>query len=138
MARSHLIKGSIARATYGALSLLAPAVLFGSVPGMSIEQVDDDARYFNRLFGGRDLLVAIGTLGALRTPEAQRRALLANVFCEATDSVSLVEEVRARGKLDRSTGIGLLFNVFGYMTWFRAAAALIAGRRATADAASDE
>jgi hypothetical protein len=120
MARTHLIQGSLVRAAYGILALVAPKLLFATVPGT---KVDDDARYFNRLLGGRDLLVALGTIAAVRTG-SEATALKANVFCEVTDSVSLVEEVRGRGKLDRMTVIGLLFNVGGYAIWLRAARAL--------------
>jgi hypothetical protein len=123
MARTFLIQGSIVRALYGLVALLAPKVLVASVPGMSEEDLDDDARYFNRLFGGRDLLVALATVAAVRAG-SEAPALKANLFCELTDSVSLVEEVRGRGKLDRTTIIGALFNVFGYLTWVRAARAL--------------
>jgi hypothetical protein len=41
-----------------------------------------------------------------------------------TDSISLAEELRTRGKPDRITIIGALFNVAGYSTWLRAARAL--------------
>jgi hypothetical protein len=51
----------------------------------------------------------------------------ANIACEVTDTIALVAEIRTRGGLDRSTGIGLAFNVVGYATWLRAAFALGAG-----------
>jgi hypothetical protein len=115
-----LIQGSIVRALYGLLALFAPELLVKAIPGVELEE---DARYLNRLFGGRDLLVTIGTVSAVRSG-AHSSAVMANVFCEITDSVSLAEEVRVRGKLDPVTIVGLLFNVFGYATWLRAARAL--------------
>lgn len=121
MAGRILIQGSIVRGLYGVLALLAPDVLT-ALPGAA--DIEDDARYFNRLFGGRDLLVAVATVLAVRKGQAGREVLAANVFCELTDSVSLVEELRARGKPDPVTIIGALFNVAGYGTWLRAARAL--------------
>ena len=111
-----LIQGSLVRAAYGVLALLLPKYLFASV---GEKDVDDDARYFNRLFGGRDLLIAGDTLLDVRSGNGGR-AVVKNLVCEATDTVSLVEELRTRGKLDKPLIIGLLFNVFGYATWFRA------------------
>lgn len=124
MARAILIQGSVVRALYGILALLAPKVLIAGAPGMSKDDFDQDARYFNRLFGGRDLLVAVATAAAVRRGGAEREALAANVFCELTDSISLAEELRARRSLDSPTVIGALFNVVGYATWLRAARAL--------------
>jgi hypothetical protein len=99
-----------------------PKLLLASV-GMSEEDVGDEARYFNRLFGGRDLLIAIGTVAAVKAG-ANANAVKVNLFCEATDSIALAEEVRVRGKLGRTTLIGAAFNVFGYFTWLRALSAL--------------
>jgi hypothetical protein len=109
MAAKILIQGSIIRAAYGLLALLFPKFLFASV-GMNEADVDPEARYFNRLFGGRDLLVAGATVAAVKAG-AETPALKANLLCEFTDSVSLAEELRSRGKLDR---------VVGYLTWIRA------------------
>jgi len=117
-----LIQGSIVRALYGILALFLPKVLLAGV-GMSDEDLGDEARYFNRLFGGRDLLVAICTIAAVRAGN-DANAVKANLFCEATDSISLGEEIRVRGKIGRTTIIGAAFNVFGYLTWLRALSAL--------------
>jgi hypothetical protein len=136
-ARSHLITGSLVRAGYGALALLAPKLLFEGAPVMKV-QVDDDARYFNRLFGGRDLMVALGTVGAVRRGDSLGKVVATNLFCELTDSVSLVEEVRARRKLDQMTIVGLMFNIGGYATWLRAGKALRRERKALAAAETDE
>jgi hypothetical protein len=124
VARAILIQGSIVRGAYGVLALLAPKVLVAAIPGMTEDDLDGDARYFNRLFGGRDLLVAFATVAAARRGGVEREALAANVFCELTDSISLAEELRSRRKLDQVTAIGALFNVAGYATWLRAARAL--------------
>jgi hypothetical protein len=117
MARKILIQGSIVRATYGLLALLFPKLLLAGV-GMS-EADFTDARYFNRLFGGRDLLVAGATAAAIRGG-AESQATKVNLLCELTDTVSLVEEARARKRLDRVLAIGLVFNLAGYATWLRA------------------
>jgi hypothetical protein len=124
MARAILIQGSVIRGLYGILALIAPKVLIAASPGLAEEDFHEDARYFNRLFGGRDLLVALATVLAARRGSADRETLAANIFCEVTDSISLAEELRTRGKPDRITIIGALFNVAGYSTWLRAARAL--------------
>jgi hypothetical protein len=118
MAAKVLIQGSVIRAGYGLLALLAPKLLLRCV-GMTEEQLGPDARYFNRLFGGRDVLVAAATVAAVRKG-VLKEATIANIACEVTDSISLVEEARSRGGLDRVLAIGLAFNVGGYATWLRA------------------
>ena len=122
MAGKILLQGSALRATYGLLALLFPKLL-NSAAGMSEEDVDPAARYINRLFGGRDLLVAGLTAAAVRSGE-HRHATNINLICEGTDTVSLLEELRTRGGLDRTLAIGLAFNVAGYATWVRALRAL--------------
>ena len=122
MAGKILIQGSVVRALYGILALFMPKLLLASI-GMREEDVGDEARYFNRLFGGRDLLVAIGTVAAVRAG-GDANAVKVNLFCEATDSIALGEEIRVRGKIGRTTIIGAAFNVLGYFTWLRALRAL--------------
>ncbi len=122
MAGKVLIQGSIVRAAYGILALLLPKLLLAG-SGMTEEELGPEARYFNRLFGGRDLLVAGATVAAVRAG-AEEPAVRANLICEFTDTVSLVEEARSRGGLDRTLAIGLAFNVGGYATWLRALRAL--------------
>jgi hypothetical protein len=122
MAAKILLQGSALRATYGLLALLFPKLL-NSAAGMAEEDVDPDARYLNRLFGGRDLLVAGLTAAAVKSGE-HRHATNINLICEGTDTVSLLEELRSRGGLDRTLAIGLAFNVAGYATWVRALRAL--------------
>jgi hypothetical protein len=124
-AKSILLQGSIGRAVYGVLALLFPKVFDAVAP------LDQEARYFNRMFGGRDLTIAAGTLAMIRKGEL-RGPIGANIACEVTDTVALVQEIRARGGLDRSTSIGLAFNVVGYATWFRAILALRAEHAAAA------
>ena len=116
-----LLQGSAVRAGYGIAALLFPKQL-AAAGGLSEDEVDLDARYLNRLFGGRDLLVAGLTLAGLRAGDEARLAKL-NLVAEATDSIALLEEVRARGGLDRTLFIGLVFNLFGYATWIRALSA---------------
>ena len=120
MAAKILLQGSVVRATYGILALLFPKLLMA---GMRNAELDENARYFNRLFGGRDLLVAGATYGAVKAG-ALSPAVKANIVCEVTDTVSLLEELRARGRMDRFLAIGLGFNIGGYATWFRASRAL--------------
>lgn len=122
MAAKILLQGSVIRAAYGVLALLFPRVLLAST-GMTEEDLGPDARYFNRLFGGRDLLVAGTTVLAVRSG-GEAQAVKVNLIAELTDSISLVEEVRARRGLDRMVLIGLAFNVGGYLTWLRALRAL--------------
>lgn len=122
MATKLLIQGSAGRAAYGILALLFPKLLFKSV-GMDEAGVDPEARYFNRLFGGRDLLVAGATVAAVKSG-AEKQATKANLICELTDTVSLAGELKARGGMDRTLAIGLAFNLAGYATWLRALRAL--------------
>ena len=125
MAGKILLQGSAIRATYGLMALLLPKLLFTSV-GMSEADVDQEARYFNRLFGGRDLLVAGLTVAAVKSGQ-ERQATNVNLICEGTDTISLLEELRSRGGMDRTLAIGLAFNLAGYATWLRALRALGTG-----------
>jgi len=120
-AKQILLQGSAVRAGYGIAALLFPKQL-AAAGGMREEDVDLDARYLNRLFGGRDLLVAGLTVAGAQAGDDARMAKL-NLVAEATDSLALLEEVRSRGGLDRTLFIGLVFNLFGYATWIRALAA---------------
>jgi hypothetical protein len=117
-AAKHLLQGSAARAGYGITALLFPKQL-ASAGGMKPEDVDLDARYINRLFGARDVLLAALTIAKVRSGDDAAAAKL-NLVAEASDTLALIEEVRARGGLDRTLFIGLVFNVFGYATWIRA------------------
>ena len=116
-----LLQGSAARAAYGITALLFPRQL-AAAGGMSEDEVDLDARYINRLFGGRDLLVAGLTVAGVRAGN-EDHAVKLNLVAEATDTIALIEEMRSRGGLDRTLFIGLLFNLFGYATWIRALSA---------------
>jgi len=128
-----LIRGSLVRAAYGVVALGFPQFIFGSI---GIKEPDPDARYVNRLFGGRDVLVAGQTLIAVASGNG-KSAVAANLFAEATDTVALVEEIRIRRKLDRVLIVGILFNAFGYLTWFRALFAG-SGQSAAAEASGPE
>jgi hypothetical protein len=131
MREKILVQGSLIRAAYGVLALLFPKQLFAAI---GMKNTDPEARYVNRLFGGRDLLVAAATVDATRRGNALK-ATIANLACEATDSVSLVEELRLRGKLERTLIVGLVLNVIGYATWIRA---LIAAPATVAVPVADE
>ncbi len=130
MVAKTLIRGSIFRAAYGVLALLLPNLLV-KLAGMQPEQIDQDARYFNRLFGGRDIVVAGATVAAVKAG-AEREAVKANILCELTDTVSILEELRAGRGFDQTLAIAVGFNVVGYLTWLKALKALRAGRDATA------
>lgn len=101
---------ALVRILYGLFALFAPKRMFAS---MGFEDPEPDARYFNALFGGRDIVVGAWTLKAVGDGDIDQ-ALLANAGCEATDMVSLVQEVRQRGGLDRATAAGIAFNVIGW------------------------
>jgi hypothetical protein len=121
-ANKVLTQGAALRATYGLFALGFPKALNASA-GIREDEVDPDARYLNRLFGGRDLLVAGLTLAAVRAGD-ERHALKINLICEGTDTISLLEELRARRGVDRTLAIGIAFNLAGYATWLRALRAL--------------
>ena len=114
----QLLQGSAARAGYGITALLFPDRL-AAAGGMKPEDVDLDARYINRLFGARDILLAAVTVAKVRSGDEAAAAKL-NLLAEGSDTLALIEEVRARGGLDRTLLIGLVFNIFGYATWIRA------------------
>ena len=98
------------RILYGLFALFAPKRMFAS---MGFDDPEPEARYFNALFGGRDIVVGVWTLKAVGDGDLDQ-ALLANAGCEATDMVALVQEVRHRGGLDRATAAGIGFNVVGW------------------------
>ena len=105
--------GGIARIVYGVLALLFPRRMFAA---SGLGEPDPDVRYFNALFGGRDIVVGLWILKALREGD-EDLALQANVGCEAMDSLALAQEIRLRGGLDRATIAGLAFNVVGWLSW---------------------
>jgi hypothetical protein len=113
--RQIMLNGSAVRLAYGLLSLLAPNLLFK----LSGKPVEAEPRYFNALFGGRDLSVVGATVAALNAGR-EREAVLLNISCEATDLVALGLEARARGGLDQTLIAAIGFNVFGWTTWLTA------------------
>jgi hypothetical protein len=118
-AGSILLRIALVRTVYGALSILWPKAIFGPArmrPG-------PDTRYFNALFGGRDLTVA-ATIVALVRAGREREALLVNASCEATDLASLAQEIRARGGVDSTVAGGIGFNVMGWAGCAQVARAL--------------
>ncbi len=116
MRNKLLIRGSLIRAAYGIAALAFPEILFKA---LGIKETDPDARYLNRLFGGRDLLVAGQTVAKVRGGGGGSATAI-NLIAEATDTASLVQEYKARGKFDRVLFVGLAFNIVGYATWLRA------------------
>jgi hypothetical protein len=114
-ARRLMLNGSAVRLAYGVLSLFAPNLLFK----LSGKPVEADPRYFNALFGGRDLTVVGATVAALNAGR-EREAVLLNISCEASDLVALSLEARARGGLDQTLIAAIGFNLFGWSTWLAA------------------
>lgn len=105
--------GGIARIVYGVLALVFPRRMFAA---SGFGEPEADVRYFNALFGGRDIVVGLWILKALRDGD-EDLALKANIACEATDSVALANELRERGGFDRATAAGLAFNIVGWLSW---------------------
>jgi hypothetical protein len=113
--RQLMINGSAVRLGYGLMSLFAPDTLFK----LSGKAVEAEPRYFNALFGGRDLTVVGATAAALRAGR-EKDAVLLNMSCEATDLVAMIMEARARGGLDQTLIAAIGFNAFGWATWLSA------------------
>ena len=107
------------RTAYGIGALLAPGAQARSA---MMPPPAADARYFNALFGGRDLTVAAGTLALLRAGE-EKAALVGAASCEVTDLLAWVQEARRRGSADRMVLLGAAFNVVGTLTCIAAARA---------------
>ncbi len=74
--------GGIIRIVYGVFALLFPRRMFAA---FGFGEPDPDVRYFNALFGGRDIVVGLWICKAVREDDLDL-ALLANVGCEAGDS----------------------------------------------------
>ena len=87
--------GGIIRIVYGVFALLLPRRMFAA---FGFGEPDPDVRYFNALFGGRDIVVGLWICKAVREGDLDL-ALLANVGCEAATRLALVQELRHRGGL---------------------------------------
>ncbi len=122
-ARGVLYQGVVVRTIYGLLSLFAPKAIFAPARKWPTAP---DTRYFNALFGGRDISIAIATL-ALVQAGREREAVMLNASCEATDMVSMAQEFRARGEVDGTIAGAIAFNVLGWLSVARAAKALRGG-----------
>ncbi len=109
--------GAVVRILYGVFSLFAPDRMFKA---SGFDAPEPDVRYFNALFGGRDILVGAWIWKTIDAGDLDT-ALAAHVGCEATDSIALVQEVRRRGGLDQATIGGLVFNLVGWASWIRVA-----------------
>jgi hypothetical protein len=118
MIKNPLFHGAMLRLGYGALSLFAPDVLLKSL-GAPADLLGDQGRYFNRLVGGRELMLGAGTICSIKAGHTQRSAKT-NLILEAADTVALVQEARLRGGLDATLARGLGFNVVGYLLVGRA------------------
>jgi hypothetical protein len=109
-ARRTLQIGLAVRAAYGVGALFLPDKLTQAV---QVAPLDDDARYLNALFGGRDLTV-VGVCAALLRAGRERDALLVAASCELTDTIGLLLELKRRGGVDSTTGVGIAFNAGGW------------------------
>ena len=113
--RRLMYSGTAVRLIYGLMSLFTPNTLFK----LSGNPVEAEPRYFNALFGGRDLSVCAATAHAVNAGR-ERDAILLNLSCEATDLVALLQEARERGGLDQTLVAAIAFNTFGWATWLTA------------------
>ena len=107
--------GLVGRALYGLFALFAPNAL----TKLAGKPLEDEPRYFNALFGGRDLSVTAASVALMRAGRTGD-AITLNMSCEATDSIALVQELRARGGFDQTLVAGLAFNLVGWTTWLTA------------------
>jgi hypothetical protein len=114
---SSLRVGAIVRIVYGVLALFAPTRMFRA---FGFGDPEPDPRYFNALFGGRDIVVGAWIMKAVDEGDLDT-ALAAHMGCEATDTIALAQEVRRRGGFDRATVGGLVFNLIGWASWIRVA-----------------
>ena len=105
--------GGISRIVYGVLALFLPRRMFAA---LGFGEPEPDVRYFNALFGGRDIVVGLWILKAVRDGD-EDLALKANIACEATDSIALATELRERGGFDGTTKAALVFNIVGWLSW---------------------
>jgi hypothetical protein len=106
-ARQLLTLNAILRTAYGAASLFAPKLIFRTASPVP------DERYFNALFGGRDLSIAAATAVALREGR-EREAWMLNASCEVTDTIALAQEIRDRGEADAMVKAALAFSAVGW------------------------
>jgi hypothetical protein len=110
-ARSLMTVNTAIRTAYGLGAMFAPDAL---AKAAGVDPPDDDGRYLNRLFGGRDLTVSALVLAALNDgKESEAWAIIAS--CEATDLLNLLIEAKRRGTLDAALRTGLIFNATGWL-----------------------
>jgi hypothetical protein len=112
MISNPLFQGSLVRAGYGALALFAPEML---LKGLMLDDsvLGDQGRYFNRILGGRELVISVASIKALKAGH-EKEAVRANAVCAATDLISLAQEVRARGGVDATLLRGIGFNLVSW------------------------
>lgn len=95
------------RVAYGVVSLAAPERL--------LKLDEPEPRYFNALFGGRDLTVAAAIVLALRAGR-EREAWALNATCEVSDLTALLLELRRRGGFDETLAAAAVFSAGGWAT----------------------
>jgi hypothetical protein len=120
-----VVAGSGARLAYGLGAMLAPEWMDGRLAPTL--QGHPDPRMNLRGFGGAQSAVAVYTLAMTRTREGARSALALNALVDGCDAVVSALEIRARGRVDRAGGGGVVLNVAGLACWAAAAALLRRG-----------
>jgi len=81
--------------------------------------MEAEPRYFNALFGGRDLSIAAVTVSAANAGR-ERDAVLLNMSCEATDLAALVQELRQGRGFDQTMAAAVAINLSAWATWLSA------------------
>lgn len=118
--RRLLTLGSIARLAYGIASLLAPRHTIRTLVGRDYG-VEQDAGYFNRLFGVRELVLGGATMIACQKRRGMGAAVAANLVSETGDSAALLLEIRERGGIDPVMRSAIGMNVAGLGAFLTAA-----------------
>ena len=106
--------GGIVRIVYGVLALLLPRRMFAA---FGFGEPEPDVRYFNALFGGRDIVVGLWILKALtgrrRGPRAAGEHRLRGDRLDRARYQSCAQ----RGGLRRDDRGALAFNIVGWLSW---------------------
>jgi hypothetical protein len=113
-----IIQGSLLRATYGVLAAAAPRMLLKAL-FLDEAVLGEQGRYFNRLLGGREIIVATRSIAAVNAGEPEK-AVKINLLCSATDTMALLHELKERGGMDATLMRGLGFNMLSWAITLRA------------------
>jgi hypothetical protein len=130
MLTNPLVQGSLVRLSYGVLSEHFPSRLIKGL-GLTEATIGDQGRYFNRLVGGREVLIGLSSIAAVKRGQGDF-VLKANVMLGLADAVAIVHEVNERGRVDATLVRGIAFNLLGWMFVARAVKAAQAAQAADA------